>query len=237
MDSSSTYADYNDFVNTIYSIYKTEMDSSLHGHNVNFNCQDIDEIINPNDHHDHYIAGRAASEAAKLVGKETDTCFRHNLFMDYNSQNMPVNLSSPDAQNEAALTAVYCLALLDYNAWPEWGKTYQEWTGRNYFRTITTCESPSQNNIMAQDSLDILNTRVFPSPADKQLTVRFNTPVFTPVEVTVYDVNGGTMFHFKGNLPETNFGINTSGFPPGYYMVVVNSDGKPLNKTIFDVMH
>ncbi len=237
MDSSSTYNDYNDFVNTVYGIYKSEMDSSLSNHNVNFNCQDIDETINPNDHHDHYIAGRAASEAAMLLGKETDTCFRQNLFMDYNCQNLPANLSSPDAQNEAAVTAVYCLALLDYNAWPEWGNLYQEWTGRNYYRTITTCESPSRNNIFAQDSLDTLYTRVYPSPADKQLIVRFSKPVLTPVDITVYNVSGGTMFHFKGNLPETNFLINTTSFPPGYYLVEVNNNGSAINKTIFEVVH
>ncbi len=237
VDTSSTYADYSDFVNTIYSIYKAEIDSNLKSHKITFNCQDIDETINPNDHHDHYISGRAASEAAMLLGKETDTCYRQTLFVDYHSQNLPPNLSTPDVQNEAAVTAVYCLALLDYNAWPEWGSLYQEWTGRNYSRTITTCESPAKTNILAQDSLDTLNTRVYPSPADKQLTVRFNLPVITPVDIAIYDVSGATVFHFKGLLPETNFLINTTLYPSGYYIIVVSNGGKPINKTIFDVVH
>jgi len=237
MDSSTLYADYTDFVNTIYSIYKSEMDSSLVGKNVHFNCQDLNENINPNDHHDHYIAGRAASEAARLMGVETDTCYAHSLFMDYNSQNLPVNLTTPDAQNEAALTGVYCLALLDYNAWPEWGSVYQEWTGRNYFRTITTCDTPVQADIMGQDSLETLSVKVYPVPADKNLFVRFNIPVVSPVEVNIYDTKGANIYHFKGLLPETNFSINTSGYPAGYYMVVVNEGNNSLNKTIFEVAH
>jgi len=237
VDTSTTYADYADFVNTLYRIYKAEADSSLLNKNIHFNCQDIDEQINPNDHHDHLIAGRGASEAAALLGKEMDTCFAHTLFTDYNTQNLPANLSGPDAQNEAAVTAVYCLALLDYNAWPEWGSLYQEWTSRNYFRTITTCQAPVAGNIMAQDSLETLNLRLYPSPADNNVFVRFNLPVDSEVEISVFDAKGATVFHFKGLLPCSNFPINTTAFPAGYYLAAVTSCGKALNKTLFEVSH
>lgn len=151
VDGSATYADWADFVNTLYYIFKTEKDSSVLNNQVCIGYQDVNETTNPNDHHDHYIAGRASSEAAKLLGKELDTCLSQTLFVDYNSQNLPLNLVSPDIQNEAALTSVYCLALLDYNAWPEWGSIYQDWTSRNYSRTIT-CENPTSNDLLAKAS-------------------------------------------------------------------------------------
>ena len=236
-DNSTVYADYNDLVNTIYAIYKYEMDSSLKNKNVHFNCQDIDMTVNPNDHYDHYTSGRAASEAANLIGRALDSCLPHTLFIDYNSQNLPANLSAPDGQNEAALTAVYCMALLDYNAWPEWGKIYQDWTCRNYSRTITTCEMPAKQNILIQDSLETLNLRIYPIPANIELNIRFNIPVNSPVSINVFDAGGVTLFQFNGQLPSIIFKINTSNFPAGYYLVQINTGNTTLNKTIFEVMH
>ena len=142
VDSSSVYVNWQDFMTTIYYIYKTEIDESVTTNQVDFNLPDINEEINPNDHSDHYLAGRAGCEAAKLLSTNVNNCYRESLFIDYHTENLPVNLKSPDIQNESSLTAVYCLALLDYNAWPEWGTKYCNWTDKNYFRTITTCEDP-----------------------------------------------------------------------------------------------
>jgi hypothetical protein len=237
VDSSTTYADYTDFVNTLYHIYHAEMDSNLSNHNLHIHCPDIDETINPNDHHDHLIAGRGACEAAKILSTELDTCFSHSLYVDYHSQNLPANLTSPDIQNEAALTSAYCMALLDYNAWPEWGNIYQDWTARNYFRTITTCQSPISENIMAKDSLETLIVKVFPNPADSKLFVRFNLPVKTAIDISVFDVNGTSVFRYNGPLTENMFQINTAFWSAGYYLITVNTNNKPLVKTIFEVIH
>lgn len=236
-DSASVYADYTDLVNTLFQIYKREMDSSLTNKNVQFYGPDIDLSINPNDHNDHYLAGRAAIEAAKILGAEKDTCFPQSLFINYHSQNLPPNLETPDVQNKAALSAVYSLALLDYNAWPEWGSLYQNWCSRSYFRTITSCQDPGPGDILTQDSLSDLCLKVFPSPADKQLTIRFNKPLITDVEVKMTDTKGATVYYYKGPLRENSFNVNTGSFPPGYYLVMVNNGTKVLTKTIIEVLH
>jgi len=237
IDTSATYTNWTDFVNTIYYIYKAEMDSSITTNNVHFNYQDFNETINPNDHSDHYIAGKAAYEAAKILGTEMDTCFQQSLFVDYNSQNLPANLTAPDVQNESAVTAVYCLALLDYNAWPEWGSLYQDWTSRNYFRTITTCEDPTPVNVFAQDSLDSLNIRVYPSPADKYMTILFNLPLNSPVRISIIDIRGATVFNYSGMLTSNTFPVYTGNFQNGSYMAIVSAGGARLSETYFEVMH
>lgn len=134
MDNSSTYTDRADLVNTLSAIYEYELKNATDG---DFHMPDTDEKINPNDHHDHITAGRSGLEAVQKLSQKLNRSFAASLFTDYHTENLPANLGEADTQNEAALTAVYCLALLDYNAWPEWGAIYQKWTTRNYSRTIT----------------------------------------------------------------------------------------------------
>lgn len=140
VDGLTTYVSRKDFINTLAAIFDGEMNNELAQDKATFHFPDTDENRNPKDHHDHYIAGRSAAEAAKQLAKRHNACYPQHLYIDYDTENLPVNIYNPDVQNEAALTAVYCLALLDYNAWPEWGAKYREWNNRNYYRTATTCE-------------------------------------------------------------------------------------------------
>jgi hypothetical protein len=135
VDHMATYTGSKDLEQTIAEIYRQEAGITK---GISFHMPDADEQTNPNDHHDHIIAGRAAMAAARSFSLQSATGFPAHLYIDYHTQTLPANLSEGDAQNEAALTAVYCLALLDYNAWPEWGTEYQKWTNRNYKRTVQT---------------------------------------------------------------------------------------------------
>jgi hypothetical protein len=139
IDSLTTYVNRQDFITTLAAIYEGEMNDEIEQNTATFHYPDTDENKNPKDHHDHYIAGNCAAAAASMLAQRRNTCYRQQLYIDYDTENLPVNIYNPDVQNEAALTAVYCLALLDHNAWPEWGKTYREWNNRNYYRTTNTC--------------------------------------------------------------------------------------------------
>lgn len=237
VDSSTEYRDWNDFVNTLYYIYESEMDSSLDRRTIAFNCQDVNETINPNDHHDHYIAGRAGCEAAKLMANNKATWYPLNLFEDYNSQNKPANLPARDAGNESALVGAYCLALLDYNAWPEWGNVYADWASRNYMRTITTNEDPTAANLMNQDSLTQQNVDVYPVPADKTLNIRFRLPPASAISIAVYDSHGASVLNFSGIVSSNVFSVNTSMLPDGSYMVKISQPGNILTNSYFQVLH
>jgi len=131
VDNSTEYTSRTDLTNTLSAIFSREMNSAG---SASFHMPDIDEQINHNDHHDHLIAGRAGIEAVRSVSKKLNKRFAVSLHIDYQTKDMPANITGADAQNEAALTAVYCLSLLDHNAWPEWGNDYQQWTSRNYSR-------------------------------------------------------------------------------------------------------
>jgi len=239
VDSATTYLDWSDFVTTIYYIYRAEMDSISCKRTPEFNIPDINTTINPNDHGEHYQAGRAGFEAAQMLSKSTGTFYNVSLFMGYNSQNMPQNNTQPDVQNEAGMAAVYCLALLDYNAWPEWGGFFYEWTSRNYFRTITTQQQPTTvANIDLQDSLINATAKIYPNPADKQLNIKINIPLTTNLDIKVIDATGITIF--SQSLPfdtHNTFVINTSAYLPGYYVVTTESGGKKISSNIFQVLH
>jgi Secretion system C-terminal sorting domain len=238
VDSSTVYADRNDLVNTLYYIYQAEKDSSLVTSKISFNFPDIDENINPNDHSDHLIAGRIGCEAAKLLSANMNQCFPESLFVDYNTQNMPENLGSPDVQNESALTAVYCMALLDHNAWPEWSDLYRTWDSRNYFRTITTCDNPVQANIMAQDSLVSLSAKAYPSPANQNVFVRFSLPVRSLIQVKVIDSRGTSVYAGTADLATDNtVSINTGSFANGTYLIMLSQNGSKLANIFFEVQH
>ena len=139
IDNAEVYDNAEDLAETLYQVFQQETENEDTGVHTVFNFPDTDRVLNPGDHNDHIVAGRATIAAVKILSNTQNKCFTEDLFVDYNTKAMPVNLSTPDIQNEAGLTAVYCLALLDYNAWPEWGSLYAEWTSRNYFRTVNTC--------------------------------------------------------------------------------------------------
>jgi hypothetical protein len=144
IDTSAIYHGAADLSSTIYAIYRKEMASTVLPAQATFHFPDTNEKINIADHNDHIVAGRAAANAAKMLTDTTKECYKQYLYVDYNTKNLPPNLKSPDVQNEAAITAVYCLALLDYNAWPEWGDIYQVWSSRNYYRVVSTCPASTR---------------------------------------------------------------------------------------------
>ncbi len=140
MDDEASYSGRADLVKTLYDIYVIETAMSVPSGKAVFHMPDTDSVINPYDHTDHRIAAGIALEATNMLAERTKACYNIALHVDYHTENLPENITGKDAQNEAALVGAYCLALLDYNAWPEWGDIYQKWTTRNYSRTVSTCD-------------------------------------------------------------------------------------------------
>lgn len=136
VDSATTYANRSDLINTISAIYQEELKNRYAPDSVSFHMPDTDEQVNRNDHSDHLLTGIVAQEAVKALADKTHSLFSIAMHMNYHSETLAENITGVAAQNEAALAAVYCMALLEYNAWPEWGNKYQQWTTRNYFRTM-----------------------------------------------------------------------------------------------------
>ena len=193
-DRSTRYNNWADFVATINAIYKTEMGDIPVG-NVSFSMPDIDEAINPHDHEAHLVAGRASAEALVILGQDLNTCFRESLFVDYHTKDLPENIGKPDVQNKAAMTGAYCLALLDYNAWPEWGDNYREWCNRSYFRTTTSCDTTAKQTTPPH---------LFPNPADSELTVQFDCCILSEIHIQITDSHGRNVRNADAILDASN---------------------------------
>jgi hypothetical protein len=235
VDSSTTYIDKADLVSTIYAIYKNELDSNVENNNATFHFPDVNEEYNPNDHQDHVLTGKIANEAAKLLGDDMGKCFTQFLYVDYDSQNQPVNLDNSEISNKAAMVGAYCLSLLDYNAWPEWGDIFREWGSRGYHRTLTTCENL---NIKGLDLTNDLEVRIFPNPADKELSVEFNKPLIKDVDISVSDIRGFTVHTGKLLFNyASNYKIPTAGLLNGMYIITFTTGDDVINRTLFEVMH
>lgn len=237
VDNSTTYINRADFVNTLFYLYKSEMDTNYIS--PTFNMPDINKTINPGDHSEHFETGEMAFDAIKLLSAQTKHCYPVSLFIDYHSQDMPENLSKPHVQNEAGLVAVYCMALLDHNAWPEWGKNYQEWTSRNYYRTITSCQEPADNTTPTEGSGAAMAPAViYPNPAKNVLNVQLTSPPAPHIQVKLVNMAGNTVYYDEVTLTiENTFKINTATLLSGTYILTVEADGQNLSNNTIEVVH
>jgi hypothetical protein len=239
VDSSTTYIDFADLVNTIYYIYKKEMNIDVPAKNPTFSFPDVDTFLNPDDHPDHYLAGKAAGQAAKLLSDEWSACFPEHLYVDYDIQNLPENLSLTNIQNKTAITSVYCLSLLDHNAWAEWSKVYREWSKRSYFRSTNTCDEQRHTSAPGDDgSVEKLTAKLFPNPADKQLLVKLSQPFQSQIGINISDIKGNEVFAATTRLDEqATLSVNTAAFPAGSYLAVITAGSVTIKRVIFQVRH
>ena len=228
VDTSTSYADWSDFIETICTIYKTEM-GNINAGNVSFSMPDIDELRNPNDHVDHRTTGKAGGEAVYKLGQDLNASFRENMFVDYHIKDLPPNISMPDIQNKSAMTGVYCLALLDYNAWPEWGNDYQEWCNRSYFRTIS-----SSDTVNVHSNLPL----VFPNPANEMVNIQFDSQILSTVQIQIFNMTGVEVFHTSALPgPSNTVPISTVHLIPGTYVVNTQTGQSSPRTQSFVVVH
>jgi hypothetical protein len=238
IDSSTTYINWADYVNTVYYIYTAEMGNDVQVNSATFNFQDVNTEINPNDHGDHYIAGKVGLEAAKLLSKETNVYYPESLYVDYHTQNLPENIGLQDCANKSALVGAYCLALLDYNAWAEFGSTYVEWSKRNYFRTINSSELPGTDYGCLLDDLDTFAVIAYPNPCNNQVNIKFNQPMNSPIELRITTVTGSMVYKLNTNLELSNaIIVNTANFESGAYFATVAANNSVIANLVFQVTH
>jgi hypothetical protein len=214
VDSSTTYKGWTDFVNTLTAIYGTELGII---NDAVFGMPDYDEAINPKDHDEHLMAGRAAAEAAASLAENLDTCFPQRFYMGYNIKNLPQNLASPNIQNKSAMTAVYCLALLDYNAWPEWGATYSDWCSKSYSRTAKTCDASSAS---------VANPQITYDAAEKMVEIRYGTRVLAPSSIRISNASAKVVHESFEYAGEANMlQIPVGHLRPGNYTLSITTKG------------
>ncbi len=238
VDNSSNYIDWADFVNTLYYIFKEEMTNDVKDSSAVFNFPDINMEVNPEDHNDHYLAGRAGLIAVRLLTKETNIAYQQNLFVDYYLSKLPENISLKNCQEKSSLIGAYCLSLLDYNAWAEFDDLYLEWTRRSYYRQVNSTTLPGTDyNCLLMD-MDTLALKIYPNPANNITWLKFNQPLKSPVELRITTISGAMVFKENLNLDEqNNIPINTSGYQNGNYMAIIANDNGIIGQILFQVSH
>ncbi len=238
VDNSTTYIDWADFVNTLYFIFKEEMAHDVEDSSAVFNFPDINVEVNPQDHADHYLAGRASLLATRLLTKETNVPYRQNLYVDYYLNKLPENISLKDCQEKSALIGAYCLSLLDHNAWAEFDDLYLEWTRRNYSRTVSSTELPGTDYNCLLVDMDTLALKIYPNPADNITWLKFNQPMKSHIELRVTTISGAMLYKENLNLDEQNsVPINTTNFQNGNYLAIVAGDNGIIGQILFQVSH
>lgn len=233
VDSSTVYANRFDFINTLYYIFKSELDSTVENKQAVFGFPDFNNDYNPNDHTHHTITGRAAFEAVNLLKADANLCYDEKLYVDYETRNMPANAENTDLANESALISNYCLALLDYNAWPEWGSKFQVWASRNYYRTINSCH----NEEHVLDAGGTCRALLYPNPANKQLNISLAKPPLHSLRLQVVDVASHLVIDQNIALMQTNTALDVSSLATGTYVLQVSADGEVPYSLPFEVIH
>ncbi len=104
IDGSTVYHDWKDLVMTVRKIVDFERGRAT---NVQLNVAETDARINPNDHSDHLMTGKAALEAVGDLA-----CVRRVSYVDYASAHLPENLNSQERDMESSVFAVTLAGVL-----------------------------------------------------------------------------------------------------------------------------
>jgi len=126
IDGSTVYHGWDDVVATVHDIIDYERGRAPL---IQLNVADPDQHINPADHSDHLMTGKAALDAAADM-----SCVRRVFYVDYASAKLPENLNARERDMESAVFAVTLAGVIAFDQSTAWQHYDQSFVGRNYFR-------------------------------------------------------------------------------------------------------
>ncbi len=99
---------------------------------------------------------------------------------------------------------------------------------------VTSIEMPSAAEY--RDRISNIPVSIYPNPATDQITFALeNTEHHRNIELRCFNLLGLQQHHASINSGQTQSPANVSGWPPGMYVAVVYSNGKPLGRGKFVV--
>ncbi len=99
---------------------------------------------------------------------------------------------------------------------------------------ITSIEMPSAAEYRAK--ISHIPIRIFPNPANAQITFALeNTEHHRNIELRCFNLLGLQQHHARIISGQQQAAVNVSGWPPGMYVAVVYSNGKPVGRGKFVV--
>lgn len=126
VDGSTVYHGWSDLVTTVHDIISYER---ARAPLIQLNVADPDQHINPADHSDHLMTGKAALDAAAGMN-----CVRRAYYVDYASSKLPENLDARERDMESAVFAVTLAGVIAFDQSTAWQHYDQSFIGRNYYR-------------------------------------------------------------------------------------------------------
>ncbi|MFN3657740.1 MAG: hypothetical protein ACK4UO_10840 [Pseudolabrys sp.] len=133
IDGSATYRGWQDLVTTLRVLVARERENAPA---VHLHFHDPDADLNPDDHADHYMTGKAALAAAQGIGRAQ--CTAH---LGYAAMKRPENLSLPDRDRQNAVYAVTLAAVAACDHPTAWAHYDAEFIGRGYSRILPAGEA------------------------------------------------------------------------------------------------
>jgi len=252
-DESTEYADYDDLMLTIATIYKYEIRGNAENKPVTINTFDYEANSNPGDHSTHYFTGNIASAAICMMPDLFPSAtFTGQLYQGFNMGSQPVNLdagdSSKDIQHKAAVYGAYCLAMLDANAQIDWqnfpteGYSSSDFLNREYSRPITfdgNCpgvDKASAAYMMADTEGSV---KIYPVPADQQVTVQIDGYYHTLLNIKLIDLYGRTVLQYRNisTLTQNQMSVGTGNLVAGSYLLEVDNGMNIIYKRVLAIQH
>jgi hypothetical protein len=126
VDGSTVYHGWSDLVTTVHDIIRYERGRAPL---IQLNVADPDQHINPADHSDHLMTGKAALDAAAGM-----SCVRRAYYVDYASSKLPENLDAHERDMESAVFAVTLAGVIAFDQSTAWQHYDRSFIGRNYYR-------------------------------------------------------------------------------------------------------
>lgn len=147
VDNSTTYASWADFTSTVQAI----IDFESQGHDpttVKVHTPDYDRTINAADHPDNFATADAVRAA--IVGRSWTVAW----YVDYNTENLPVNLSSADQDIKQKVFTAYDNVMVNGGFGTEsTDPEIQAWLQRTYFRVPSVAPPAAPSSAQATASL------------------------------------------------------------------------------------
>lgn len=128
VDNSATYQGWADLSRTIEALVRRE---GRYTAALRFNLADPDPVINDSDHIDHQTTSQLLTELLPKM-----PCAEQKLYQTYNTSSLPINMTTDELLNHAALFGVLESGRADKGFPGSWEPLHKSWLGKHYMRTI-----------------------------------------------------------------------------------------------------
>ncbi|GHF93828.1 hypothetical protein GCM10017783_02200 [Deinococcus piscis] len=133
VDNSAMYQGWGDLSKTVEQLVYREGRNTAE---LRFHLADPDSQINHGDHIEHRLTSELITELAPKI-----PCAEQRLYQTYNTSSLPINMTTDELLNHAALFGVVESGRADLGFPGAWEPLHKSWLGKRYVRTVPAKES------------------------------------------------------------------------------------------------